>query len=191
MRPRIDIRTTRGLALALPIEPGDRVGVHGEGIDPLVAALRATGAVPDEHLDGDDSLAHAIVVLPSLGGLTSTASPLLGRLRPGGTMVVAVTVRADRRRGHAQTVARLAAWANGHGTTLTGSFGIRQHLGDIRHLVPLEGPALRWYLRTQLLAWSPRAGQAARIGAHLAPTGVLHRAFPAVAVTLRREEAPA
>jgi hypothetical protein len=219
-RPRVDIRTTRGLGLALPIRRGDRVLVAGDGsLRPLAVSLENTGAEVVVHgedlaatiVDGlvaagrepvepprwtppADRLApssqasfdHLLTVVDADTSPRAALEPFVADVRPGGFAGVGFPASASRLRGHVRTVQRVRRELAAIGLEVDTVLGVRQSLSDVRHLVPLQGPALRWYARDVRLAGARRGARAARGGAALAPSTWLHRIFPGLFAVARR-----
>jgi SAM-dependent methyltransferase len=205
---RVDIRTTRGLALAVPIRSDDRVVIVGDGLRHLAVSLANTGADPElvsteveanmpariktrqvppgERLSlARDSYDHAILVGHPDRWPPASRSEVGRAVAPGGYVLIALAV-AERRRGLRRSLAPTRAALQDAGVEVTAEYGIRQSITDVRHLVPLRGPALRWYLRDAFLPWSRAVARFSRIAATVMPTPLLGRAFPAIAVVGRR-----
>lgn len=202
---RKDIRTTRGLALALPIEPGEHVVVVGEGHLSLARSLASTGARATVLCGKDDVSGlrpridaratepgeawpiagpadHAIVSSRSPGWLETSGRELRRLVRPGGHVLIACPATPPSRR---RLDALLRDLQSG-GFRVDARYGVRQDLHDVRHLVPISGPALWWYLRNSFLPWSRRAALLAALFGRIHASRLARRAFPAVATVLTR-----
>jgi hypothetical protein len=199
--------TTRGLALALPIESGQRVLIVGEEHRALGTSLRRTGSVPhllapSGDVDGfpaklaatavDDprrwpdhlgTFEHAIVASTTSGWSTAAASALPTCLSDTGQALVAGPARA----GTADPELRRAVdRLTEQRYEVIGEYGIRQHLHDVRHLVPLAGPGLYWYGRDAYLAFSRRSNRLMHAAATLRLGPIARRTFGAVGFVLAR-----
>lgn len=215
LAPRRDIGQTRGLGLALPIARGDRVAVVGHGQKALLESLVKIGAEAVYLFDGsadeaslaskvpampvrpgdrlpieDASVDHVIFMAVHRGWRPVAAAELARVCRSGGNVVIVVPNRCQRPwDAAAHTPRSLARQLGSHGLEPTGSYGVRQDAADVRHLVPLGGPACTWYIRNAAPSGLLRAALEWLLAAPGAPT-LLLPSFPALAMTARRTGAP-
>jgi hypothetical protein len=142
--PRVDIHTTRGLGLALPVGPGERVlvvgdaslqplavslentgaevVVHGDRLEAAVAARRAarsTGSdVPSlsaQPAEGRASFDHLLAVIADGMSPGEVVAPVVGLLRVDGYAGIGVTATPHPLLGHVPTVRRLGRELAGYG----------------------------------------------------------------------------
>jgi hypothetical protein len=180
--------------LAVSLEnTGAEVVVHGDRLEAAVAARRAARSpgsdVPSlsaQPAEGRASFDHLLAVIADGMSPGEVVAPVVGLLRVDGYAGIGVTATPHPLLGHVPTVRRLGRELAGYGLAVERVLAVRQSLADVRHLVPLSGQPLRWFLRDVLLPWSPRGAIAARLGAAVAPSRLLHRAFPALFVVARR-----
>jgi SAM-dependent methyltransferase len=197
-RPRVDIRTTRGLGTVIPAARGQRVLLVGDGLDVLAEALSRTGI---EVVDGgggtsgdvgprlpvsDAAVDHAVIVTRRADRLAPAVGDLARVLRPGGHAVVVAPNRWRRVRDRrATTPAAVERRLTAAGLQPIGRYGVRQSLQDVRHLVPLGGPAARWYLRHAHLPHRRRGAVFASLVALPGLGWTVPGMFPAIAVIAR------
>jgi SAM-dependent methyltransferase len=213
--PRKDIRHTRGLGLLLPIRRGERVLVVGRDQAPLLASLVRSGAAVTYVADGgsardggvpadvaaevvrpgdalpvkDAGADHVIFVAASAGWRTSGAKEVARVCRPGGHLAMVVPNRLHRRAESAWSPREVREHLAVHGFEVLETYGVRERITDVRHLVPMGGPVAAWYVRHAALSPMPRSRALLMrlLGAAGIPA-VVSPLFPALAVTARRSE---
>lgn len=177
-------RNARSFAAWIPVAGGDMVGMVGTH-PPLQKSLANVGAkvvdLPREPVDDlalATPLAHLIVLTATADDPWLAPGAAAATVRPGGTVLVGVRHRwAVTRRGGlsaAQLERRLAR----AGVVDCLVLGMSHGLHNLRALVPLDAPLMRWYADHSFLPRSYRGALGVRLLCRLGMRGPLRALFP-------------
>jgi hypothetical protein len=178
----VNPRNVRSLAAWIPVTPGDAVGIVGAHPQ-LSSSLERAGAevmvLPGQPDDGAaDPLAHLLI--PDAAGAEAWLAPgvIARRVRRGGTVLVGVPHWWRTMRRGTWSAAGLARWLSSAGVARCRVLGVSHNLSDLRALVPLDAPTVRWYGEHAFLPRSYREAVAIRLLCRFGGHGPLRAMFP-------------
>lgn len=179
-------RNARSLAAWIPVTPGDLVGMVGLH-EPLERSLVNAGAkvVPmPRDPSGDpgvtDPLAHLVVLSDNLDVGWLAPGVAADAVGPGGTVLAGVRHRWNALRRSGVSAGQLERTMAATGVVDCRVFGVSHGMHNLRALVPLEPPLMRWYAEQAFLPRSYRGGLGIRSLCRLGTATPLRALFPMI-----------